>query len=206
MSGGWRMRAKNIRRSVIDASYCPKNEHLLSVAAGFAASAATCGSPSESNCPAFLADRPDDRRHLLSGQAPKRRASNWSKTRWRPECERGVGTEAISRRPGRPRSLAAKRRARAARFPDGAAAWYSGANITFPSGLGPLDGDRDPRGRYPAGSGKRPRPWPRPEAGAPRAEDIKSSSTNEAPSNLQGSAITLSFQHVLARAMSGRKR
>jgi hypothetical protein len=46
--------------------------------------------------------------------------------------------------------------------------------------LGPLDGGRDPRGRYPAGSGKRPRPWPRPAAGAPRADDIAASNSTKA--------------------------
>jgi hypothetical protein len=78
------------------------------------------------------------------------------------------------------------------------------------SSLGPLDGGRDPRGRYPAGTGRRPRPWPRPVAGALPAKDIASNSRNECSSHLQvappSSKITLSFQHVWARTVGGRKR
>jgi hypothetical protein len=42
---------------------------------------------------------------------------------------------------------------------------FSNGHIAFAT-EGPFDTDRDPRGRYPAGSGKRPRPWPRPATGA----------------------------------------
>jgi hypothetical protein len=70
------------------------------------------------------------------------------------------------------------------------------------SSLGPLDGGRDPRGRYPAGTGRRPRPWPRP--------DIASNSKNEPPNNLQGTALSseirLSFQHLWALTAGARKR
>jgi hypothetical protein len=86
--------------------------------------------------------------------------------------------------------------------PDGAARATAWAYIAFAT-VGPFDPDRDPRGRYPAGSGKRPRPWPRPVAGALPAEDVASNSRNEFSNHLQdaplSSGITLSFQHVWAR-------
>jgi hypothetical protein len=70
--------------------------------------------------------------------------------------------------------------------------------------------ERDLRGRYRAGSGKRPRPWPRPVANALPAEDIAPNSRNEFSNHLQDAplspGITLSFQHLWARTLGERKR
>jgi hypothetical protein len=79
----------------------------------------------------------------------------------------------------------------------------SNGHIAFAT-VGPFDPDRDPRGRYPAGSGKRPRPWPRPVAGALHAEDI---AWNSSSNDLQRAPlVTIPFQRIWARAVGGRKR